>query len=397
MERIRAAIIVSHPIQHFIHLYRALAKEPSLELLVIYCSDMGARSYFDEDMGVEIAWKTDLLTGYKSVVLSESAHIMNIKHWILDNPSVTRVLGEFRPQIVMQHGYSQLSLLRCLFWCRLHRVPVLLWSDSSLLYRRGLLKRVVKRTVITFLMNQYSGVLTSGDNNEKYYRHYGVPQKKLFRCPFTIDEKLFTEARNSRTLLRKELRARYGLSEDAFVILFVGKLMPWKRPKDVLEALLLLRESHSSSAQRVAAFFAGDGALRPELEAYSSRHNIRAIYGGFINVDILPSIYAMADVLVFPSGREAYGLSAREAISVGLPMIISDQIGCVGPNDAARDRQNAIVYPAGDIKALANGIYSLAGDESLLRRMGDVSLRVAEELNSIISVKGFMRAVHSLC
>ena len=87
----------------------------------------------------------------------------------------------------------------------------------------------------------------------------------------------------------------------------------------------------------------------------------------------------------------------REAISVGLPMIISDQIGCVGPNDAARDRQNAIVYPAGDIKALANGIYSLAGDESLLKRMGDVSLRVAEELNSIISVKGFMRAVHSLC
>ena len=239
MERIRAAIIV-YLIQHFIHLYRALAKEPSLELLVIYCSDMRARSYFDEDMGVEIAWKTDLLTGYKSVVLSESAHIMNIKPWTLDNPSVTRVLGEFRPQIVMQHGYSQLSLLRCLFWCRLHRVPVLLWSDSSLLYRRGLLKRVVKRAVITFLMNQYSGVLTSSDNNEKYYRHYGVPQKKLFRCPFTIDEKLFTEARNSRTLLRKELRSRYGLSEDAFVILFVGKLMPWKRPKDVLEALLVL-------------------------------------------------------------------------------------------------------------------------------------------------------------
>jgi glycosyltransferase involved in cell wall biosynthesis len=392
--KIRVAIVVSHPIQHFVHLYRALAEQPELDLLVIYASDIGARSYYDKDMGTEIAWKTDLLSGYRHIFLPEASSIMATGFWTVNNPSVVAKLGEFGPDVVQLHGYAQMTLLRALVWCKLKGVPVLLWSDSSLLFQRSFLKKAAKKIVISALMRAFSGVLTTGDNNEAYYRNYGVPSKRLFRCPFTVDKTLFPAALDAKHRFRKELREKYGISLDAFLILFVGKLIPLKRPKDILQAVKQMRTEGFES--RVAVFFAGSGVLMSELRDFATENHLQAVFGGFINVDILPSIYAMADVLVFPSDREAYGLSAREAICLGLPLIVSDQIGCVGPSDVARPHENAIVYPAGDVEALAEAISLLARDAALREVMSRDSLRIAAELDVHVSIDGFLQAVRAV-
>lgn len=393
--KIRVAIVVSHPIQHHVHLYRALAAVPELELKVFFASNIGAKSYFDRQMGVEIRWNTDLLEGYAHEFLPEADGIRETGLWAVNNPSITQALAAFKPQVVQLHGYAQLTLLRALVWCRWKRIPVLLWSDSSLLFQRGRIKSLIKRPAITLLMSQFDRVLSTGDNNEAYYRHYGVSSEKFHRCPFTVDEGSFSTARNRRFEIREFLRDKYGIARDALVLLLVAKLVPWKRPRDLLDALLLLR-GQPSETREVVAFFAGDGALRSELETYASRENLPAIFGGFINVDLLPSIYAMSDVLVFPSDRESYGLSAREAICVGLPLIVSDQIGCVGKSDAARPQENAIVYPSGNVQSLANAISTVIADSNLRRRMGEQSLRIAEEMSVQHSVKGFLDAVRAV-
>ncbi|NVN98850.1 MAG: glycosyltransferase family 4 protein [Geobacteraceae bacterium] len=394
-DRIRVAIVVSHPIQHFVHLYRALAKVPTIDLLVIFAADIGVRKYFDKDMNVEIAWETDLLSGYNSVFLPESSSIQRTGFWTLNNPSIAAALGTFRPDVVQLHGYGHVTVFRALLWSKLYGVPLLLWSDSSLLFQRSLFKRVAKKIVITLLMSLFNGVLTTGSNNAAYYLNYGVPRRKLFRCPFTVDETHFAMARASIGTKRIKMRRTYGVPENAFLVLFVGKLMPLKRPQDVLHALLKTT-SRSSEWSNLTVFFAGDGRLKADLEEYSVNNNLQAIFGGFINVNILPYIYAMADLLVFPSDREAYGLSAREAICLGLPLIVSDQIGCIGADDAARPQENAIVYPAGDVDALSEAIELLAIDAGLLRSMGAASLRIAEELNVDSSVNGFLDAVRTV-
>jgi hypothetical protein len=46
--KIKVAIVVSHPIQHFVHLYKALAKNQNIELKVFFASNIGAREYFDK-------------------------------------------------------------------------------------------------------------------------------------------------------------------------------------------------------------------------------------------------------------------------------------------------------------------------------------------------------------
>ena len=395
VKKIRVAIVVSHPIQHFVHLYRALEKEDEIKLLVIFASDIGIRSYYDKDMGVDISWKADMTTGYNSSFLPEGKKISHTGFFSVNNPSVSRTLSDFRPDVVQLHGYAQLTLLRALLWCKLKRVPVLLWSDSSLLYKRSTGKNYLKRIIIRLLMKQFHKVLTVGDNNESYYKYYGVQEIDMYRCPFTYDEEGYHQANINKLQIRKDLRAKYGISQEAFLLLSVGKLVPKKRPGDAIEALCKLKNKNDAF-NKISIFFAGDGALAAELKESAFESGVDAIFGGFINIDRLPSIYAMCDALVFLSDREPYGLAAREAIGVGLPLIVSDQIGCTGPTDAARPNVNALVYTAGDVDELASNIEKLLIGQALRARMSEGSLQAASELSVSKSVAGFMAALKSV-
>ena len=392
MRRYKVAIVVSHPIQHFVFLYKGLAKRPELELKVFFASNIGVKPYFDQDMSVTIAWNIDLTGGYDHVFLPEADTITETGFKAINNPSIWSALNEFKPDVVQLHGYAQLTLLRALLWCKLHHVPTLLWTDSSLLFKRSAFKSALKKMLLPWVVNRFDGILTTGNNNADYYRSYGVNAKKLFPCPFTVDEAAFTAALANKIALRQTLRAQYQIADDTFVFLFVAKLVERKRPQDLLHAIKQL-EQRVGSSKKVLAFYAGDGVLKNELMQLAESQQIPAIFAGFINVDVLPTIYAMADVLVFPSSIEPYGLSAREAICLGLPLVVSDQIGCVGDTDAARPQQNAIVYRASDIEKLADALEKVATDISLYQKMSQSSLEIAHQMRLENSTNGFVKAV----
>ena len=112
--KIKVAIVVSHPIQHFVHLYKALAKDQSLELKVFFASDIGFKAYFDKDMNTEIKWNIDLLSGYDYEFLPEGEGITKTGFWIINNPSIISALNKYSPDVVQLHGYAQLTMLRAL-------------------------------------------------------------------------------------------------------------------------------------------------------------------------------------------------------------------------------------------------------------------------------------------
>lgn len=391
---IRVAIVVSHPIQTFVHLYKALARQDAIQLKVFFASKIGVKPYFDKDMAVEIKWAGDLLGGYDHEFLPEADNIRETGFSQINNPGIIPALKEFSPDVVQLHGYAQLTMLRALLWCNFNRIPVLLSADSSLLFRRAAWKQFFKAMLLPCFLRLFHGVISTGDNNTAYFLRYGVKPDRIFHCPFTVDEAQLGRARDDKLALREQVRTGYGVATDEVVLLFVGKLAPWKRPQDLLDALEMA-QAKLGSAIKLAAFFAGDGVMRDELEALAKSKNLRAIFAGFINVDVLPSIYAMADVLVFPSEREPYGLSAREAICVGLPLIVSDQIGCIGNTDAARPGSNTLVYPSINAGLLAQAIVSLTSSAQEMKAMSEGSLQVAADIGQDKSVAGLAAVRHA--
>lgn len=385
----RIAIVVSHPIQHFVPFYRALSLESDISLKVFFASRIGLESYFDKEMRTEIAWNMDLVSGYDHEFLPEANTIKEANFLSVNNPSLGRALDRYRPHVVLAYGYGQLTQLRALLWCRLRNRPIMLTGDSELRSLRSASRRVAKEIALRSLFGLYDAFLTVGDANEEYWGHFGVPRVKMFRTPFTIDEHIYRKTRAERKSFKAAVRSALGIPPDAIFAICVGKLSARKRPLDLVEAASILK----SRGRRLHCVFAGGGALLEPMRAKIADLGVDASLLGSVNVDKLPEAYAAADVLAHPSEADPHPLVMSEAACIGLPLVLSDRVGAEGPTDIARSGVNAKVFRCGDAASLADAIEAVAFDSAELARLGAGSLRVFDELDVRTSVAGLKAAV----
>lgn len=393
MRRTKLAIVVSHPIQHFVPFYRAIAADPTLECKVIYASRIGLEAYFDAEMKTEISWSMDLLSGYDHEFLPEAETIKEINFSNVNNPSVHSALDRCGPDVIFCYGYAQITQLRTLLWARRRGVPVLTTGDSELLRQRSNLRLFAKSVGLKLLLRQYSAILAVGDANQAFWEHYGVPRERIFRCPFTIDESVYRKAHAERQAIRAAFRQEKGIPQDALVAVSVGKLSGRKRPLDLAAAAAILK----ARGRNVHCLFAGNGDQMEPLKQALAASGVDATLLGFVNVDRLPAAYAAADILVHPSEADPHPLVMSEAACVGLPLILSDRVGALGPTDIARPGVNALSYPCGDTGALATAIESILFDPAKLKQMSAASLEVFDACDVRASLSGLKAAIaHSL-
>jgi len=383
----RLGIVVSHPIQHFTPFYRALAQEGGVASRVFFASRIGLESYHDGEMKTDIAWSMDLTAGYDHEFLPGAERIKNIAPLAVNNDGVGAALDRFAPDAVLLYGYNLLTTLKALVWARRRGIPAIMTSDSELRSERSPARAALKAAILPLVLRQFRAFLTIGDNNEAYFRHYGVPASRLFRAPLTIDETAYRKARAERARLRDEFRAAHDLRPDDFVVLFVGKLVPRKRPADLLRAAPRIDNS------RLRLLFAGDGELRAALEAEARQSGVSATFLGFVNVDALPAVYAAADVLAHPSEADPHPLICSEGACVGLPLLLSDRVGALGPTDIARPGVNARAFPCGDATALGDELAKLIDDPTACAAMSEASQRIYDELDMRRSLDGLLAAL----
>lgn len=387
----KLVIVVSHPIQHFVSFYRALAEEEKLDLVVIFCSKIGVEPYFDKSMNTTIAWKMDLLGGYKHVFLPEAERITSTGPRQVNNPSIGAELVRQDPDVVIIYGYNYITSLRALFWCRFKRVPRLMISDSELKTVRSSQTELIKSWVVPGILKQFSAFLTVGDCNEDYYEHYGVSRKKLFRSPFTIDEVTYQAAHRDRPSLRAVRREELGIADDEVMVLTVGKLSRRKHPSDVVEAAREIKQAGNPSKLRFV--LAGNGEEMARLQKIVEGEGLPVLFAGFVNVDLLPEYYCAADMILHPSSRDPHPLVMSEGACIGLPLVISDRVGAAGPTDIARPGENAEVFPIGNISSLTQCISRIAADPERREQMSVRSREIFCELDMRCSVKGVLDAI----
>src|SRR5262249_23647490 len=145
-------------------------------------------------------------------------------------------------------------------------------------------------------VGRFAACLAVGIRSEAYFRYYGA--KRVVRSPHFVDNTAFASGAERARASRDALRLSWQLSPTQMAVLFVGKLIDKKRPRDVLDACRRI-----SGAR---AILVGDGPLRGALAETAEG---AATFLGFKNQSELPAIYAAADVLVLPSDRqETWGL-----------------------------------------------------------------------------------------
>jgi glycosyltransferase involved in cell wall biosynthesis len=187
--------------------------------------------------------------------------------------------------------------------------------------------------------------LTVGDENERYFQHYGVAKDRFHRVPFSIDSAFYDQVLANQAEVRRALRQRLGLSAETVAILTVGKMIPRKEHGSLIRAFA---EAIKPGNRSAVLLIAGDGPLRSQLESLAKPLGSAVRLLGFIGVEQLPEYYSAADIYVHPSSHDPHPLAISEALYCGLPVVVSDRVGSAGPTDDVQVGRNGWVYPNGD-------------------------------------------------
>ncbi|HLW46985.1 MAG TPA: glycosyltransferase [bacterium] len=389
--KFRLAYLVSHPIQYQVPLLQRLAAHPEIALHVYYMTDEGARLSRDPEFGVPIQWDVPLLEGYAWTLLRNRSWWPGADHPLrFVHPSLPGVLGRERYDALIVHGYAHATEWLAFWGARRSRTPVLLRGESNLLGRRPPWVAAAKRAALGALLRRIDGALAIGTLNREFYQAYGVPEDRIFFVPYAVDNARFRAEADRWQPSRSALRAALGLPAGLPMVLYAGKLIPRKRPLDLLDAYARVAADHPA-----ALVFLGEGAERPRLEAAIARHQLpHVVITGFVNQSGIGRYYAAADVVVLPSSHEPWGLVLNEAMCFGLPVIASDAVGAAP--DLVPGEENGFVYPVGDITALASALRRLLADPAKRAAMGARSREIVARFSYDADIDGIVEALRSV-
>jgi glycosyltransferase involved in cell wall biosynthesis len=175
----------------------------------------------------------------------------------------------------------------------------------------------------------------------------------------------------------EDLRAEFGVPEDARVLLTLSRISPEKGQDLLLDALFEWEQRADFPAYPVwlfvcgeAAFMQGAGFLRKLRSKASRLRRTRVVFPGYVTGGRKQAFFELADVYVFPSRHESYGLTLMEALAAGLPAVCLDHHGARG---VMREEFGMTVPPSG----LWAGLARLLADDERRRKMGVAAQRFA--------------------
>jgi glycosyltransferase involved in cell wall biosynthesis len=154
--------------------------------------------------------------------------------------------------------------------------------------------------------------------------------------------------------------------------LYVGRLKRYKGVAVALRGLALARRERSDLSMDVAG--SGDDAARLRALAAELGLATAVRFHGFVDEAHKCRLFRAAWANVFPSPKEGWGLTVKEAAVCGTPSLASDSPGL---RDSVQDGRTGYLVPHGDPTALARRMLQLAGDPALVARLGDAARRDA--------------------
>lgn len=393
MAAYRLAVLNSHVIYYFASLYRRLAQEPDIDVTVYYCSRQGLDAYPEPGFGGQLVqWDVPLLEGYRSVFLDNLRHEKWIRgFWSLVNPGIVAELRRNHFDAILVHGHNYATYLLAYLAARWHGTPIFTRTETHLWLQRSRLKRLIRGPLLRLFYSQCAACLAIGTRNAEFYRHHGVPDRKIFLVPYTVDNERFMAQADACRPHRAALRAELGLRPDLPVILFASKFTRRKHPLDVLRAKMELQREGTECA----VLLIGAGEEAQALRQYCSEQGLRDVHFlGFRNQSELPRYYAIADVFILPSENEPWGLVINEAMCAGVAVVATEEVGAVP--DLVRPGENGMLYPARDVKALTVVLRGLVRDPYRCRRMGQRSREIIAEWSYEHCVEGVRTALRSV-
>jgi glycosyltransferase involved in cell wall biosynthesis len=318
---VKLVALFGSPAPYTTPILNALSKR--LDLHAIYLAGENRVNRFADSWGVEPEFAY-------SVSWARGLDVPSVDLHVEFSVGVARSLNRLKPDGILLVSWGP-TAIEPLLWSRWSDTSAVMWSESTTF--SGLLRGPVSTRVRGWMTRAFDGYVTNGSQATRYLEELGVQPERIVTSALPAGIPSKSTVRVNRT------------SDRGVGFIFVGRLIPRKRPIELIKAFASAREVVPNATLTVV----GDGPLDAEVrEAAGQLSGVRCV--GYHEGEALSSLYAESDVLVLPALREVWGVVVNEALAHGLFVIATDQVGSAYD---LLDGETGIMLPADDPTRLA--------------------------------------------
>lgn len=281
------------------------------------------------------------------------------------SPQIVRQLWQFQPQVIFANAFTAWTAIALLLKPLCGWKVIITYEGGSSIYEspsstiRYQARRFMARLADAFVVNSQAGKSYLLDTLH-------VIPERVFVKPFLIP--------SLKALLNySEAEApQLDRRSNRPIFLFVGQIIPRKGLKNLLAACSILKQQ---GYQDYTLAIVGDGEQRSELEAFVKESDLeqQVIWMGNIPYRLLGAYFQFADVFIFPTYDDIWGMVLTEAMAFGKPVICSTGAGAMEMVD---EGVNGFVYETDRVDLLAQYMTRFLDTPELIQRMGDRSAQI---------------------
>ncbi|RYG42902.1 MAG: glycosyltransferase [Chitinophagaceae bacterium] len=238
------------------------------------------------------------------------------------------------------------------------------------------------------LIKLFDAALVGGSPQRDYFTSMGMSAEKIFLGYDAVDNDYFS--RSSGEIKRNEEVVRQRLGLPRSYILNLGRFVAKKNLSTLINAYAAFTQGES--AADTALVLVGSGEEEEMLRSLAIEKGLRVkdlvpdtipvgartvFFAGFRNIDENPAFFSLADLFVLPSLKEEWGLVVNEAMACGLPVIVSERVGCA--RDLVKEGINGSQFDPLNVKSLADTIEAIANSKAVKEAMGRKSTEIISD------------------
>lgn len=261
--------------------------------------------------------------------------IKYFKDEIIGMSQIIQILKRKNDHLVVVGNYSTISGITSIFFLKLLNIKFVINADGGFIQSdENKFKFLLKKALIS---SAYYW-LSSGEETTKYLLHYGATKKRIKKYNFSSYYKNEILKKPVPISHKNNIRHKLLMSYKHIVI-YVGSVAESKGIDTLLKAC------HNLNSE-IGVYIIG-GIPNENLKIIKEKiGNDNVHYIDFISKDLLIDYYKAADLLVFPTKSDVWGLVINEAMSNGLPIITTNK--CIAGLELVKDSENGYIIEVGD-------------------------------------------------
>mgnify|MGYP004616153527 CR=1 FL=1 len=348
-KKFKVLILTTVMAPYRVDLFNQLGKSKDIDLTVCFEQI--------KDAGRNSKWYKKDFKHFKSIVLKKA------------NKSLNFIKCDFLKMIdcsydcVIFYEYSTITALLSIIKCKMRNIKYFINCDGSINTKDNFKKYIKK-----FCVSNATACLANGESAKEYFLRYNAKDSRIYMHKFTSFFEFEILKKTLSSEEKRKLKAKLGINHD-FIYLSIGSFI-YRKGFDLL--LKAVNEFHSD--KNVGFIVIGGGDKKLEYLNYISENKISNIeFIDFMDKDKIIEYYDAADIFVFPTREDIWGLVITEAMSRGLPIISTNM--CASAVELVDDKNGSIV-PSDDYELLKQALERFSKcSYSKIEQMGINSLK----------------------